>query len=97
MYYRIMWCKSKNPLGETGEREEARIENVILWLIANRKRIQKLSAGCSVYQCSDEENALPETIFNWEPNKEKCFGHIKKAGFPPHVFIRNGKIICSRA
>lgn len=97
MYYKIVWCKSKNPLGETGEREEQRLENVILFFAAHRASIQKLSAGCSVYQYTGEANELPETIFNWQPEKEKCFGHIKKSGFLPHVFIRNGKIIYSRA
>lgn len=97
MYYRIAWCKSKNPLGETGERIEKRAENVILWIVSNRKTIQRLSAGFSVYKCMDdeEENSLPQTVFNWQPEKEKCFGDLKVDRFPPHVFIRNGKIILS--
>ena len=95
MYYRITWCTTKNALGETKEREESRLENVILWIISARKTMQRLSAGFSVYKCMDDEgeNSLPQTVFNWQPEKEKCFGDLKVDRFPPHVFIRNGKII----
>ena len=98
MYYQIAWCASKNALGETKYREEKRLENVILWLVSNRKSLSDLSAGCSVYSCTDDEtkNSLPETIFNWQPEKEKCFGHLKIDRFPLHVFIRGGKIIAGR-
>ena len=96
MYYKIVWLKSHNLLGETGERIEQRIENVILWIVKNRESLQRISGGFSVYKFTGEEKELPETVFNWQTDKEKCFGHLKKQGFYPHVFIRNGRIIFSR-
>lgn len=89
--YRIIWCLTKNPLGETHSRDEARMENVILWIMANHESLTRLSAGYSVYLV-DEENGLNETIWNWQEDKALCFGKLFVKGFPRMLHLVDGEL-----
>ena len=89
--YRITWCTSKNPLGETRSRQEQRMENVILWIMVNHKALERLSAGYSV-NLVDGEGGRDETIGNWQEDKGKCFGKLFVRGFPRLLHMVNGEL-----
>ena len=102
MYYRIDWCITKNALGGTRTRKEARLENVILWLRDNIKPLEKRTAGFSVYRCTDDErpDALPVTLYNWQerienPDSFQNFGYLHVDGFPVSIIMsKNHSVVC---
>lgn len=89
--YRITWCTSKNPLGETRSIMEESKENVILWIMLNHDAMASRSAGYSVYLV-DEKADLNETIWNWQPDKVKCFGKLFLRSFPYMVQLIDGSL-----
>lgn len=89
--YRIVWCRTKNPLGETHSRDEERKENVILWIMVNHQTLTRLSAGYTVYLVGDD-GGLGESIWNWESDKDKCFGKLFVRGFPRMIHMVAGEL-----
>ena len=89
--YRIIWCRTKNPLGETCSRDEERKENVILWIIVNHQAMTRLSAGYTVYIAADN-GGLGEAIWNWQEDKDQCFGKLYAPGFSRMVHMVAGEL-----
>ena len=89
--YRIIWCTTQNVLGETHFRDEERMENVILWIMVNHKSLARLSAGYSVYTV-DQEGNNQETIWNWQHDKDMCFGKLYKPGFQRMLHMVGGEL-----
>lgn len=89
--YRIIWCTSQNALGETHCRDEERMENVILWIMANHKNLERLSAGYTVYAV-DQEGNNQESIWNWQRDKDMCFGKLYKPGFQRMLHMVGGEL-----
>lgn len=89
--YRIVWCTTQNVLGETRCRDEERMENVILWIIANHNSLSRLSAGYTVY-IADQEGGIGEAIWNWQHDKDMCFGKLYKPGFSRMLHMLRGEL-----
>lgn len=89
--YRIVWLTSQNPLGESRSREEERLENVILWIIANHSTLVKRSGNYSVYLDRDD-GSIPETLWNWQHDKNKCFGRLYVKGFRYMLHLIDGEL-----
>lgn len=90
--YRIVWCKTNNPLGETGFQDESSKARVILWIMLNHAFLAQRSAGYSVYLV-DESDGLNETIWNWQADdKDMCFGKLFRRGFPFMIHLVGGEL-----
>lgn len=74
--YRFMYCKTLNPLGETGEVECETLRDAILFCVNFRnKDCEKTSAGYSVYSV-DEHGGIRETLLNWQHDGKNIFGRL---------------------
>lgn len=89
--YRIIWCTTRNALGETRSRDEQRMENVILWIMVNHQTLSRLSAGYTVYAV-DQDGSNQESIWNWQPDPAMCFGKLYKPGFQRMVRMVNSEL-----
>lgn len=90
--YRIIWCATKNALGETRCQDEADKERVILWIMLNHNAMAQRSAGYSVYLV-DENAGLNETIWNWQADdRGLCFGKLFQRKFPFMIHLVNGEL-----
>lgn len=83
--YRISWCLTPNPLGETAGVERDSIRDVIDWCVWFRAHGEKTSAGYSVYAL-DENGGFAETLLNWQRDGENTFGFLFDPNDPDVCF-----------
>ena len=90
--YRIVWCTTLNPLGETKFRDLTLLDHVIVWIALNHPRLIHRSAGYSVYLLEeDAPEALGETIWNWQQgDRGLCFGELAADGCPAALRMEDG-------
>lgn len=84
--YRIMYCKTLNPLGETGAEDFDRLDQTILFLRSLRNNgIERMSAGFTVYVV-DKDGGLGDALLNWQQDGENIFGRLEDPDRPELFF-----------